>query len=159
MSVEQENFESLKKLLALKRHEVPPPGYHEQFASEIRARSMAGEHHQSDLWRELGDEASWLQRMWQLFSDRPTLAGAFGMAVCALALTGIYFVQKPAADDGLMATTLTAPAPVSLASGGSVVPSASSTNPISAANSLFNTIGVPQTAPVSFTPMFSSNTN
>ncbi len=154
MSVEPENFESLKKLLALKRHEVPPPGYHEQFASEIRARLMAGEHRQTDLWRELGDEASWLQRVWHLFNERPALAGAFGMVACALLLGGIYFAQKPMADDAAVAAnTLTSPAPMTLAG------NSSSTNPIPAADSLFNTIGIPQTAPVSFTPIFSGGTN
>lgn len=154
MSSEPENFELLKKLLALKRHELPPPGYHEQFASEVRARLRAGEHEQSDLWRELGDEASWLQRLWQTFSDRPALAGALGMAACALILTGVYFTQKTAVESELAVNTLTAPAPISLAVG-----TTSSTNPISAHDSLFNTIGVPQTAPVSFTPLFSGGTN
>src|ERR1043165_4148165 len=94
MSREMENFESLQKLLKVKRCEQPPPGYFEQFSSEVMARLRAGEHEQKDLWREMGDEASWLQRLWMTLDARPALAGAFGVLVCGVVLSGIYYAQK-----------------------------------------------------------------
>src|SRR5690349_9142624 len=94
MSQEMENFESLQKLLRVKRHEQPPPGYFDQFSSEVMARLRAGEHEQKDLWRELGEEASWLQRLWASLDAKPALAGAFGVLVCGVVLTGIYFSQQ-----------------------------------------------------------------
>jgi hypothetical protein len=114
MSAESNNFESLRKLLAVKRMEVPPPGYFDQFAGEVRARLRDGEHQRDDLWRDLGDEASWLQRLWYLFSNRPALAGACGMAVCGLVLTaGIYYSQGGDTD---LASQTAAPSGLGLAS-------------------------------------------
>ncbi|MCX6895234.1 MAG: hypothetical protein NTZ16_07000 [Verrucomicrobia bacterium] len=152
MSAEQENFEALRKLLALKKHEQPPPGYFDQFASEVRSRLAAGEHRQTNLWRELGDEASWLQRLWAAFADKPALAGAFGMAVCALMLSGIYLSQKPEpVADAVVAEAWQLPAPAA-----SQILMASSTNPVPAVpvgGSLFDRVGIPlQTAPVNFQP-------
>jgi len=104
--MESENFEALRKLLTLKKHELPPPGFFDQFSRELRSRLAAGEHRQSSVWRELGDEASWLQRLWAAFAEKPALAGAFGVAVCALMLSGIYLAQKPepVADAAVAAT-------------------------------------------------------
>jgi len=161
MSAEQENFEALRKLLVLKKHEQPPPGYFDQFASEVRSRLAAGEHRQTNLWRELGDEASWLQRLWAAFADKPALAGAFGMAVCALMLSGIYLSQKPEpVADTVVAEAWQLPAPAGVSQPG--MPSAaqtllaSSTNPVPAVpvgGSLFDRVGIPlQTAPVNFQP-------
>lgn len=94
MSQDTENFDSLRKLLTVKRHEQPPPGYFEQLSSEVMARLRAGEHEQRDVWRELGEEASWVQRLWLLLDAKPAVAGAFGVMVCGVVLTGIYFSQQ-----------------------------------------------------------------
>ena len=161
MSTESDNFEALRKLLVLKKHEVPPPGYFDQFASEIRSRLAAGEHRQTDLWREMGDEASWLQRLWSSLAAQPALAGAVGMAVCGVMLAGVYFSQSSESGNGGVTVAeswkLTAPA-VSALAGGQMSPAtmlaSSSTNPVMAVpagGSLFDRIGVAgQTAPVSF---------
>jgi hypothetical protein len=99
MSGESNNFEALRKLLTVKRHEVPPPGYFDQLAGEVRARLRAGDHHREDLWKDLGDEASWLQRLWNTLADRPALAGVCGMMACGLVLAaGIYYSQVNEAE-------------------------------------------------------------
>jgi hypothetical protein len=81
MNPESEDFESLRRLLALKRHEQPPPGYFNNFSREVNARLRAG-----------GDKAgagAWMQWLWGVLEAKPILAGAFGAGVCAVLISGI----------------------------------------------------------------------
>jgi len=161
MSLETENFEALRKLLAVKKHEAPPPGYFDHLASDIRSRLANGEHRQSDWWREMGEEASWLQRLWASLAERPAFAGAFGMMVCGLVLGGFYFSQKPEVENATatLAESFKMQAPSSAPLQVGQVPNpqvlaSSSTNPVMAVPtgaSVFDQIGVQgQAAPVSF---------
>src|SRR2546423_12847642 len=93
MNPEQDNFESLRRLLALKRHEVPPPGYFENFSGYVIARIRAGERAPS-FWESLSWEAPWLQRLWSAFETKPIFAGALGMAMCGVLVTGVVYSQK-----------------------------------------------------------------
>jgi len=88
MTPESENFEQLKKLLALKRHEVPPPGYFNNFSRDVISRIRAGE------TAPTRTSYSWLQRLQQILSPRPAFAGAFSLAVCALLVGGILYSAK-----------------------------------------------------------------
>lgn len=92
--METENFEALLKLLALKKLEQPPPGYFEQFSSEVMSRLRTGEQRRTDWWQDLREEASWLQRLLGMLDSKPALAGAFGMLVCGVVMTGFYYSQK-----------------------------------------------------------------
>jgi hypothetical protein len=95
MNPEQENFESLRRLLALKRHEVPPPGYFHDFAGQVIARIRAGEQaNRGGFWESLSWEAPWLQRLWGAFETKPIFAGALGMIVCGFLVTGAVYSQK-----------------------------------------------------------------
>jgi hypothetical protein len=82
MNPESENFDQLRRLLALKRHEQPPPGYFDRFSRQVIVRIKAGEQ---------GDEApnTWLQRFWAVIEAKPVFAGAFGAAVCGVLISGI----------------------------------------------------------------------
>src|SRR2546421_2770825 len=95
MQPEQENFDSLRRLLALKRHEVPPPGYFHNFSGHVIARIRAHERvDRSGFWESLSWEAPWLQRLWGAFETKPILAAALGMAVCGMLVTGVVYSQK-----------------------------------------------------------------
>ena len=92
MSADQENFERLRQLLALKRHEQPPPGYFNNFSREVIARIRAGEAgFGASAGEPLFSEPSLLQRFWSLFETKPALAGAFGVLVCGLLVSGVIY--------------------------------------------------------------------
>ena len=96
MSPETENFESLRRLLALKRQEQPPPGYFDNFSRQVIARIQAGERGDDAVgfgrWLL---EGVWLQRFWDAFETKPALAGAFGVLVCGLLISGVIYSDQP----------------------------------------------------------------
>lgn len=119
MSMDQntENFDSLRRLLALKRHEQPPPGYFNRFSRDVMARIKAGER-----GGEIGSEISWWERFLSVFDVKPVFAGAFGTAVCAFLVSGIISSeQTPAVGSNVAPST-----------GGSSVADAASENVSSA---------------------------
>jgi hypothetical protein len=121
MSQDTENFEQLRRLLALKRHEQPPPGYFNDFSRQVIVRIKAGERGQEGNFLErLTWEAPWLQRLWSAFEARPILAGACGVAVCGLMITGVLYSDRadvspvalvPVADYGTPPGALTSISP------------------------------------------------
>ncbi len=95
MNPEQENFESLRRLLALKRHEQPPPGYFDTFSQQVIDRIRAVEHiDEPSIFDALSWEAPWLQRLWRALDTRPVFAGAFGAAVCGSLVAGVVLSEK-----------------------------------------------------------------
>jgi hypothetical protein len=94
MSRESEDFGSLRRLLALKRHEQPPPGYFEGFSAQVMARIKAGERVDEGVLARLFWEAPWLQRLWAALEAKPALAGAFGAAVCGLLIFGVIYSER-----------------------------------------------------------------
>jgi len=100
MNPEQENFESLRQLLALKRHEVPPPGYFHSFSGQVIARIRTGKRAgRGTFWENLSWEAPWLRQLWSAFETKPIFAGALGMAVCGMLVTGVVYSQKADLSD------------------------------------------------------------
>jgi hypothetical protein len=105
MNPEQDNYQAVQRLLALKRHEQPPPGYFENFSAQIIARIQAGERSAPDsFWEWLSLEASWLHRLWVALETKPVFAGALGAGVCGLLLAGVLYSQsiEPAPVTGFM---------------------------------------------------------
>jgi hypothetical protein len=103
MNSQPEDFETLRKLMALKRHEQPPPAYLHQLHHRIRTRIERGEG-RLNLW----------DRFSANFSLRPSLAYAFGLTVCgALGLSAVYMVKQEMtqAADSSPGATLRGPAP------------------------------------------------
>jgi hypothetical protein len=85
MSENENDFEALRRLLVLKRHEIPPPGYFEDFSSRVIGRIRA-----SEAAREL----PWLLRLLQAFEAKPAYPVAFASALCTLLLFGIVSVEQ-----------------------------------------------------------------
>ncbi len=96
MNPEQEDFQQLRRLLALKRHEQPPPGYFNGFSSQVILRIRAGERPERDsLGERLLWQVPWLQQFWASLSAKPALAGSFGVLVCGLLITGAIYSERP----------------------------------------------------------------
>jgi len=91
MNESENNFESLRRLLAFKRHEIPPPGYFNGFSSQVITRIRAGETAESpDI-----AGSSWLLKFLQVFEAKPAFVGAFACSLCLLLLLGIVDAERP----------------------------------------------------------------
>jgi hypothetical protein len=100
MNLETEEFEPLRHLLAAKRYEQPPPGYFTTFSSKVIARVEAGEQGEGALgWEERFWRMAWLQRVWSALEAKPVFAGALGVVLCGLVITGIVFSEKLASSN------------------------------------------------------------
>lgn len=80
-------FRLLKKLLNLKRHENPPPGYFENFSGKVVARIRAAEESRqpdASYWRWLLRGLEW----------RNALVGLYACSFIGLVAGGIYFGSK-----------------------------------------------------------------
>ncbi len=100
MNSDSENFDSLRRLLALKRHEQPPPGYFNGFSRDVMARIRAGENGEGETFK-----SSLLSRLVGMFDVKPAFAGAFGTAVCGLLVVGVISSER------LVANNATTPEP------------------------------------------------
>jgi hypothetical protein len=92
MNENENNFESLRRLLALKRHETPPPGYFENFSAEVTERIRAGEAGGTE--RQV-IELPWLFRLLSAFEAKPAFASTFASALCLLLVFGIVYAERP----------------------------------------------------------------
>jgi hypothetical protein len=96
MSEGENNFEMLRRLLELKRHEVPPPGYFNRFSGEVIGRIRAGEGSApASMSEQFFAEAPWLMRLFQSFVFKPAFAGAFALMLFLLLVFGIVFADRP----------------------------------------------------------------
>ena len=116
-----QNFDELKKLLKLKRHELPPPGFFNHFSDEVVSRIRAGEARGGGaLADRLHDSAPWLVNFLRLFEAKPGVIGAFACSLCLLLLFGVMLAERSesgpanllttAADQSVTMVAATAPA-------------------------------------------------
>ena len=85
MSENEQDFDALRRLLALKRHEVPPSGYFEDFSLNVIASIRAG---------EADARMPWLLRFLRAFESRPAYPVALASSLCMLLLFGIFTVEQ-----------------------------------------------------------------
>jgi hypothetical protein len=71
-----DNFDSLQKVLRLKRYEQPPPRYFNEFAGRVVSRIESGE-----------GRVSWWERFG--FDLRPAFAAGVGIVACGLVVYGV----------------------------------------------------------------------
>ncbi len=137
MNSGQDDFDKLRKLLALKRHEEPPPGYFDRLPNQIISRIKAGESTES-IW----------DRLLPRFILRPAFAYGTAVAACVLLAFGANYALREDAAPNMANPMLTAQ-PVALAPGESPAVASSEPTFISASNSM-----VSSTNPVNPQPLF-----
>ena len=98
-------FETLRKALALKRYEQPPPGYFNRLPNQIMARIEAGE----------GETKFW-QRFIPSFTLRPAMAYGLGLAVCGVVAVSVYYTSNLPVNNGspVTASSMTTSQPQTL---------------------------------------------
>jgi hypothetical protein len=146
MNADPENFDQLKKLLALKRHETPPPGYFNELPNKIWAR----------IEREDAEPTFW-QKIFPSIGIKPAAAYAFGLAVCGALIFTIGSVVQTEPEQPLVGIPLTQQTqnfkivPVAPAADLRSIQEFSSTNPVTNPQPFFP---VPQlqVEPASFHP-------
>jgi hypothetical protein len=88
-------FTELRRLLRLKRHEQPPPGYFNHFSANVISALQ-----ESPKVRAHADSTpnvpAWILGFLERIQARPAFAGAFGAILCAGVIGGIIFYEKDA---------------------------------------------------------------
>jgi hypothetical protein len=94
---------NLQRLLTLKRHETPPPGYFDQFPAIVIGRIRAGERTGENSFLVIFSGPGWVRRLFGLLEARSALAGAAGVAVCGVLIAGLFHSESTSdATVGLM---------------------------------------------------------
>ncbi len=96
MKESEQNFDELKQLLKLKRHEIPPPGYFHNFSSDVIAGIRAEQN--GGATARLNSEASWLTRFMRIFETRPGLVGGMATSVVLLLVFGVVLADHSDSD-------------------------------------------------------------
>jgi hypothetical protein len=138
MSENENNFESLRRLLVLKRHEVPPPGYFNRFSDSVVQGIREGQYAEPmTVFGRLCIHAPWLERIFQVFDAKPVFASGFVGALCLLLFFGVIHAERPDLTAQPMLSVSTASAeslaalsPAALSGMASQPGIVSSTNPV-----------------------------
>jgi hypothetical protein len=96
MKESEQNFDELKQLLKLKRHEIPPPGYFHNFSSQV----IAGIHDEQNggAVARLNSEAPWLVRLLRIFETRPGWIGGFATSLVLVLVFGVVLADHSDSD-------------------------------------------------------------
>ena len=120
----ENNFATLKQLLKLKRHEVPPPGYFHNFSGQVISRIRAGEAGgQQTFTEQLQSTAPWLVNFVRIFETKPGLVGAFATSLCLLLVGAVFFAERSdSAPKSFQVMADNSPAAISSAVSGTAAP-------------------------------------
>jgi hypothetical protein len=75
-----DEFEALRRLLAWKRHELPPPGYFQRLPDRVIDRIEA---------EGIKPQSTWWERLFYEVRVEPVVAGAYGLLVGGLLVLGL----------------------------------------------------------------------
>ncbi len=92
MQDQPQDFEKLRQLLSLKRHEIPPPGYFREFSGRVISRLEDDRAHAKE---------GWLTRLTTLFQTRPAISWSFGMATCLVLVAATTFFESDPSGPGV----------------------------------------------------------
>lgn len=158
MSENEQNFEQVEKLLKLKQHEIPPPGYFNNFSGQVIARIRAGEAAKPQSFVEqIEENSSWLANLLRIFDAKPGMIGGFATSMCLLLLLTVVFAERSEqAPKNIFATAESGAATSSMASTSGTAPMlatanmaggiAVSTNPVTSIQPMANLFGQPASA-------------
>jgi hypothetical protein len=160
MNENENNFESLGHLLALKRREIPPPGYFNNFSRQVLQRINAGDPGTSANWVEdLFGQAPWLSKLLHAFDAKPVFAGGFAGTLCLLLFFGIVYAERPDLTQQPLlqvadSSASLAVSPTALTQSADTIGIVSSTNPVFSLQPAASPFGQqnPLAQPVSFSP-------
>ena len=95
MNQKENNFEDLKRLLKLKQHEIPPPGYFNHFSGDVISRIRAGETGAPEGFLARFESGTFMGSLLQLFQAKPGVIGGFATSLCLLLLISVVMVERP----------------------------------------------------------------
>lgn len=93
MDPRPEEFEKLRRLLALKRYERPPAGCLDDVRQATLLALRRARAAEQDL-RSAAGAAGWWRVWWEALAPRPLLAGALGVVVCALVIAAVFQAEQ-----------------------------------------------------------------
>ena len=102
----ENDFAQLRRLLSLKSHEQPPPGYFNNFPSDIIA-SIKAERRGRRRSEASGTGPLWILRFLEQLQAKPALAGVVGAGLCALVIGGIIVNEQGSKRPAAMPSLLT----------------------------------------------------
>jgi hypothetical protein len=95
MSDTNNNFDDLKKLLKLKRHEIPPPGYFNNFSGDVMGRIRAGETGgPASFVEQIQSDSPFLATLLSMFHAKPGIIGGLATSVCLLLLMAVLVADR-----------------------------------------------------------------
>ena len=166
MNKNEDNFKTLRQLLKLKQHEVPPPGYFNSFSDQVIARLQSGEGRGAETFSErLSVQAPWLAWLLQIFEAKPGVIGGFATSLVLLLVIGVIVSERPdsmpnniltATADSPSVTVLASVTPGDLGAGGGIV---ASTNPVTSLQPVSTLFGQPSGSPLFQSASFSTSGN
>ena len=141
MTSQSDNFEQIRKLLALKRYEQPPPGYFESLSARIINRIESAESASPTLWERLGFA----------FGSKPAFVCALGVVACGLICIGLLSTLQGTTATALAAPQLALDSQSSMPMMAAPEEARSSTDPVVSQTSAFNEVS-PQVQKTGYTP-------
>jgi hypothetical protein len=93
MGSSEDDFKDLQRLLALKKHEQPPPGYFYYLPEKIMVRLEQEKERQT-----LAEHSTWWEWLVARFDARPWLASAYACTISGLLLMGFRVSHLMQAD-------------------------------------------------------------